>query len=384
MKETQDVVIVGAGIAGASAAYHLAKLGTKKITVIEAYKAGGLYSIVSAAMTMHQNGIPELTELAKLSIQSYKNFKGETGCDVGFNLTGSLLFSTTAAGAEKLKDYTRAMAAVGVESSYLTNSDDIAKRAKLLDVTGVTAASYCGLDGYVDASRVLKFYFREAVRLGVRICEETKVVEVLKEDGAIAGVKTNSGEIIYTRTLIDCAGCYSKDLGLLAGVAIPIKSNKRDLAVIRPLRLIDYKFPILEYLEEGWYFRPFRKLINLVLVGVAPSRWIEDEDRKPHPSFTPGGLSAAKDYIKARLPSLSPFLFVNGRSGYRPMLETGVSDGLPIVGESETLKGYFASTAWGEWGITLGSIGGQLISQIVLGQKTAVDTKPFSPSRFEL
>jgi len=51
------------------------------------------------------------------------------------------------------------------------------------------------------------------------------------------------------------------------------------------------------------------------------------------------------------------------------MLEISVSDGLPIIGESKKIKGYFASTAWGEWGITLGSIGGELISQIVLGQK---------------
>lgn len=100
MKMTQDIVIVGAGIAGASACYHLAKLGAKKITIIEAEKAGGLYSIVSAAMVTHQNGINKLTELAKFSIQSYKNFKDETGHDVGFKETGSLLFSTTKEGAE--------------------------------------------------------------------------------------------------------------------------------------------------------------------------------------------------------------------------------------------------------------------------------------------
>ena len=158
MKKTQDIVIVGAGIAGASAAYHLAKLGAKKITIIEAYKAGGLYSIVSAAMLMHQNGIRRLTELAKLSIRSYKNFKEETGYSVDFNETGSLLFSTTLTGAKKLKDYTRSMSSVGVGSSYLTRPYDIAQKAKLLDVTNITAASYCSLDGYVDASRVMKFY----------------------------------------------------------------------------------------------------------------------------------------------------------------------------------------------------------------------------------
>lgn len=383
MKKTQDVVIVGAGIAGASAAYHLAKLGVKKITVIETYKVGGLYSIVSAAMLMHQNGISKLTELAKLSIQSYKNFKEETGHDVDFNETGSLLFSTTLMGAKTLKDYTRSMSSVGVESSYLTKPYDIEQKAKLLDVTDITAASYCSLDGYVDASRVMNFYFREAIRMGVKILEKTKVVSVLKEGGAVAGVRTNFGESIYTRTLIDCAGCYSKDLGVLAGVNIPIKANKRDLAVIRPLRLMDNKFPILEHLEEGWYFRPFRKFfIDLVLIGVAPSMWIADQDRKPHPRFDREGVLAAINYIHTRLPSLSPFLFVNGRSGYRPMLKAGVNDGLPIIGESKSLKGYFASTAWGEWGITLGSIGGKLISQLVLGQKTTVDTNPFSLSRF--
>lgn len=385
MKNIQDVIIVGGGIAGASAAYHLSKLGIKKVTIIEAYRAGGLYSIVSAAMLMHQNGIPELTELAKLSIQKYKNFKEKTGCDVDYNETGSLLFSTTNSGAKTLKNYVNVMSSAGLRCSYLTKSDDINKKAKLLDVTGIKAASYCNSDGYVDASRVMKFYFREAKKMGTRILENTQVVDILEEKGVVIGVETDSGEKIHTRTLVDCAGCYSKDLGELAGINIPIKASKRDLAVIKPIRFINNNFPILENIEDGWYFRPFTfmKLINLVLVGVAPSRWIEDKDRKPHPNFNWGGISMTKEYIGVRLPKLNPFLFVNGRSGYRPMLEFNVSDGLPIIGESKTLKGYFASTAWGEWGITLGAIGGELISQLVLGKKTTVDTKPFSLSRFE-
>ncbi|MDO8609146.1 MAG: FAD-dependent oxidoreductase, partial [bacterium] len=258
MKKIQDIIIIGAGIAGASAAYHLAKLGAKKITVIEAYKAGGLYSIVSAAMLMHQNGIPILTKLAKLSVESYKYFKNETGCDVDFNETGSLLFSTTSSGAKILKSYTEAISSVGLKCSYLTKSYDIEQKAKLLDVSGIKAASYCDADGYVDASRIMKFYFREAKKMGVTILENTNVVEVLKEDGEVSGVRINSGEIIYTRTLVDCAGCYSKDLGQMAGINIPIKASKRDLAVVRPLRLIDYTFPILENIEDGWYFRPFK------------------------------------------------------------------------------------------------------------------------------
>lgn len=385
MNNTQDIVIVGAGIAGASAAYHLAKLGAKKITVIEAYKAGGLYSIVSAAMLMHQNGIPKLTELAKFSIEGYKNFKKETGCDVDYNETGSLLYSTTTIGAKTLKNYYQAMSSVGLKCAYLTKSQDIVKKAKLLDVTGIKAASYCEADGYVDVSRVMKYYFQEAKKMGAKILENTQVIAVLQEKGAVVGVETDAGEKIYTRTLIDCAGCYSKDLGEMAGVNIPIKASKRDLAVIKPLRMLDFKFPILEDLDDGWYFRPFTfmKLINLVLIGVAPSKWIEDKDRKPHPNFNWGGVLPTCRYTKIRLPKLNPFLIVNGRSGYRPMLEASVSDGLPMIGKSKTVKGYFTSTAWGEWGITLGFIGGKLISQLVLGRKTTVDTKPFSPSRFD-
>lgn len=135
------------------------------------------------------------------------------------------------------------MSSVGVESSYLTKSTEIAKKAKLLSVKGITAASYCPLDGYVDTSRIMKFYFREAKKRGVTILGNTKVVCVLKENGAVVGVKTDKGETIYTNTLVDCAGSYSNDLGKLAGVNIPIKASKRDLTVIRPLRFINYTFP---------------------------------------------------------------------------------------------------------------------------------------------
>jgi len=199
------------------------------------------------------------------------------------------------------------MNSVGVKALYLTKLKDIAKKAKILNVTGIKAASYCESDGYINASLVMKFYFREAKKMGVKILEKTKVVDVLKENGQLLGWKLIPGKRFIQEHLSIVPVVILRSWNVSWG-HIPIKASKRDLAVTRPLRFINYKFPVIEYLEEGWYFRPFRKFfIDMVLIGVAPSRWIEDKDRKPHPSFDWKGILTAWRYIKSQLPNLILF-----------------------------------------------------------------------------
>lgn len=66
------------------------------------------------------------------------------------------------------------------------------------------------------------------------------------------------------------------------------------------------------------------------------------------------------------------------------MIDPKYSDNLPIIGPVKRIEGYFNNCGYGEFGITLAPIGGELISQIILNQKTEVDTKPFLLSRFNL
>lgn len=380
MKKTANIVIIGAGISGSSAAFHLAKMGAKNIVILEAFTSGGLYTSASAAMLMHQTGVKETTELAKFSIQKYLNFEKEIGEKVHFNKTGSVLFSTTDQGFKKLQEYISIQTKLGIPTEKWSGSQIEHATDNLISGNGVMFASYCPLDGYIDARKVVQAYLSQAIKLGAKLYENSRVVAIAQKNGKIAGVETENGRKLETEIVLDCAGGFSKDIGRMVRVYIPIKNNKRNLAILKPSSKIEKNFTIVEDFDEGWYFRPFQ---DNVLVGVCPTEYIDDERREFHPSFDKDRLPEIKKYVAIRAPKLFPVHLVGGGAGYRPMLDPDYSDGLPILGLVPKVKGYYTSSAWGEFGITLGPIGGELIAQIILNKQTTVDTKPFLLSRFD-
>ncbi len=377
MKNTADVVIIGAGIIGPSTSYYLAKNGVKNVVILDTYSAGGMATNASAAMIMHQTGVEETTKLAKLSINKYKNFKEEVGADIEFKRNGSIIYSTTNLG----KDLLQKQAVMQNRCDVLTkiiDSSFIEKKSKgLISGNGLKSGIYAPEDAYINASFAVNAYLSRAKEKGLRIQEQTKVTKIVIDKNKVSAVETEKGERIYTDTVINCAGVYAEDIASTIGIKIPIKASKKCLGIIKNA---EYKyFPIMEDYDSGWYFRPHSKGI---LVGFGMGKWIEDDHREEFPKFELQKMKELRSYLKHLAPQLMPAELLSGWAGYRPMIDPQYKDALPIIGAVDGIKGYFNNCGYGEFGITLAPIGGELISQIIMNQPNSVDIKPFLLSRF--
>lgn len=380
IKKTADIVIIGAGIIGPSTAFHLSQAGVRNITIIDAFTAGGLATRATAAMLMHQTGVKETTKLAKLSIAKYKNFQDELGVDIKLVNNGSIIFTTTQVGKEKIEQQAIMQNSLGVKTEVVDSMFIENKTRKLINGKDILCGIYCSCDGYINANLAVHGYLKKVKENGAQIMENTRVTKIILDKNEVEAIEIDRGEKIYTNTVINCAGAWAKDVAHSMGLTVPIKANKKNVAVLENNQF-KFQFPIMEDFDFGWYYRPINEGI---LVGFGFGDWVEDKDRVPFPTFDTQKIDNLKKYIRVRSPRLSDSIkIIYTNAGYRPMIDPKFGDGLPIIGPAGGIKGYFNNCGYGEFGITLAPIGGELISQVILDKPTTIDIKPFLLSRFK-
>lgn len=330
-------------------------------------------------MVMHQTGVAETTELAKLSIDKYKKLKDELGIDIGLVNNGSIIFTTTQAGKEKIEKQAIMQNSVGVKTEVVNNKFIEKETRKLINGKDILCGIYCSGDGYINASLAVAGYLQKAKEGGTRIIENTIVTKIILKNNEVKAVETDKGDIIYTDAVVNCAGAWAKDVADLIGLKVPIKANKKNVAVLENNQF-KFQFPIVEDFDFGWYYRPINEGI---FVGFGFGDWVEDKDRVSFPPFDTEKVNALKKYIATRSPRLSENInIIYTNAGYRPMIDPKFGDNLPIIGPVDGIKGYYNNCGYGEFGITLAAIGGELIAQVILGKPTTIDIKPFLLSRF--
>ncbi len=386
MATAADIVVIGAGIHGASVAYNLARrLPDAHVVVLDRANAAAGATAASAAMLMHQTDDKDTTRLAHLSIDRYRSLAETLRVDIGLQQTGSILFSTTTQTSERLVELAEYQQSLGVATKVIDGSEAEALSDGLLSRTGIVTATYCESDGYVIAPAVVRGYLDYATSHGMTFRQHTAACGLVIENGHVAGVQLAGDEIIDTSCVVNCAGSRAREVGLWADVELPIKRSHRNMLLLKASKPNHQTFPIIEDVDTGWYFRQHPEG---VLMGVGPTNWLDDDRASCDATYDPSYEDAATDYLGERAPSLLPFSKIRTWAGSRPMLDPVVVrvregvDGHPIVGGVAEVGGFYLSCAWGAFGVTLAPIGGELAAQAVCGQKPTVDVAPFSWARF--
>jgi 4-methylaminobutanoate oxidase (formaldehyde-forming) len=206
-----QVVIIGGGVIGCSVAYHLTKLGWKDIVLLERAK-------LTAGTTWHAAGLivsggftGETTiEMAKYTRELYARLGEETGQDTGFRRIGYLI---TASNEERLinlrrkAEFTRGHD-IPIEE---ISPSEIKQLWPLLHTDDLLAGFYNALDGRANPVDTTISLAKGARMGGAQIWEETKVTDILKDNGAVSGVITNRGEI-KAKYIQNCISIYAKRL----------------------------------------------------------------------------------------------------------------------------------------------------------------------------
>ena len=153
--------------------------------------------------------------------------------DIEFEQTGYLIVAANEKEAAQFKKNVALQNSLGIPSVYLTPEEakDIVPH---IDTSQFVAATFCPKDGHLNPFHTTEAYALAAERLGVTILKHTKVVGVEVKNGKIEAVNTTQGRIA-TPIVVNAAGGWSKEIGAMAGIDIPIYVQRHQILVTEPL-----------------------------------------------------------------------------------------------------------------------------------------------------
>ena len=371
MTDTADVIVIGAGVQGASLAFHLASRGASVIVLEKATAASGATGRSSGLVRIYYDLLAE----ARLAWESYgwfADWEARVGGECGFTRTG-FAWIEPAERLERVRANSASHRALGVDSSVL-DADGIRELFPALEVDDEVAA-YEPASGYADPFMTAAGFLSAAKQRGARLVPGAEVGAIRTAGGRVIGADTNRGPV-DAPVIVDAAGAWAGHVASLVGLDIPIRVWRHDTGYLGVPSTVARPIPVVIANANGMYFRPEGS--DMVLIGLEDDNQIGGSADRETSEARPDFRDRAAERIIRRVPSLIDGTFRTSHSGQdgltpdqRPMLGAMGPDGFYLdCGHSGT--GFKTAPAVG-----LG------MSELILdGASSTVDLAPFAPRRF--
>jgi sarcosine oxidase subunit beta len=363
-----DVVIVGGGVVGTSAAFHLAEAGAEVVLLERGQLAGGSTSKAAGGLRAQFSDTLNI-EIAKRSLAAYKRFGERPGWEIDYEEIGYLFVLTTETEVATFARSVELQNALGVPSRMVSPEEAIAI-SPLLAGEDILAASYCATDAHATPEAVVQGYASGARRHGAHIAVSTPVEAIEVVDGVIQRVRTPRGDVA-TGTVVCAAGAWSRACGELAGVALDVTPLRRQVLFTAPLPDLPARLPLTIDFATGFYFhREGRGL----LFGMA------DPDEQPGFSTetTDDWIPALVAVAERRAPRIATAPIQGGWAGLYDMSP----DHNAMIGEAKEVSRFLYATGFSGHGFLQGPATGEILRDLVLGRAPFVDVAPLSAERF--
>jgi sarcosine oxidase, subunit beta len=370
-----DIVIIGAGVMGASVAYHLAQRGGGNVLVLERFGASGLGSTGKATGGFRCQFTTEVyVRLSLLARERLRHFREEFGVDAGYRPVGYLFMVKTASQLQALRAAMDVQRAAGLREVYEVSPDDIRRLSPEVRADDLIGGVFGPTDGYIVPLEIMRGFIEAARRLGVRFEYDAGWVECLAERGRIVGVRTERGTV-ETRRVVNAAGPWASLVARTAGVEVPVSPLRRQTAITQPFPRLPADTPMTINVDDGFHFR--------VRDGRAWLLWPQDTpaadpfDTTFDRRWLPGVLERAYD----RVPCFREVEIDLDRC-YCGLYEMS-PDKHALVGPSPGVEGLYLINGSSGHGVMHSAVLGQLLTEIMLdGRAHTLDIRALRPSRF--
>jgi sarcosine oxidase subunit beta len=372
--DTADVIVIGAGVNGASTAFHLARAGVKRVVVIErGFLAAGATGKSGALVRTNYGNEPE-TRLALESLNYFKHWDDIVGGDCGYQPRGLLFFS----GPEYQQDLEKNLRLhreLGINTRIITPAE-----AKELDpslnVEDVTEIGYEPESGYADPNATTYGFVRAARTLGVEFRLETSVTRVLVEGERVKGVETTKG-ILEAPVVILAAGAWANQLLTPLGIDLGLEPRRARVVVFR--WAYDRSPQHLTYLDRinQMWARPIDN--NCTLVGVDTEELLPGDPNAYAEGVEQQYINLCREQLAKRFPAMR---YSALRGGWACMLMFS-QDRHPLIGALPPYEGLYGMLGDSGTSFKTGPAIGRCLAELVTeGRATTVDLTPFRPTRF--
>jgi sarcosine oxidase subunit beta len=370
---TADIVILGAGVMGASIAFHLAQRKAGKIVVIDKGHVGqGGSGRSSALVRMHYSYPPEV-RLALVSLQMFQNWRDVVGTEGDFRKTGFVRIVHPGEG-DCLKLNIDMQRKLGVNVN-LIDRHELKELEPDWQVDEVELAAYEPDSGYGDGAGVANDFLTRARELGVTYLSKTQAVEFLIEDGRVRGVRTDQGEIAAP-IVVAATGPWTRPLFQKVGIDLPIENEYHQVAILK--NAPDMRGGGCACIDSvsATYFRSDAH--DKFLIGDFYGQRPVDPDNFPQRA-SDDGLEEIIERASHRIPKLENAEVMRGVTGVYDM----TPDSRPLLGEVSGVTGLHICAGFSGMGFKISPAIGLAMSELLLdGRGKTVDISSFCPGRF--
>lgn len=364
-----SVVIIGGGVMGLSTAYHLARAGVPDVVLVERDEFGSGSTCKAAGGVRAQFSDAVNIEIGLRSLRAFETFEETFGQDIDLHQVGYLFLLDTTEQVEAFQKSVALQNEIGVPSRLLEVAE-AAALSPLISTNGLLAAAYSPTDGHCTPESVVAGYAAAARRAGVRLIRHCAVIAIGSSGGSLTEVVTEQGPI-RTDTVICTAGAWSRDLGAMAEVDLPVEPLRRQILTTEPMPGLDPRTPFTIDFSTSFYFH-----------GEGQGLLLGMSDPHETPGFrldpSDGWLDGLAAAVERRAPAIGE---VGLRPGWAGLYEM-TPDHNALIGEAANVSRFLYATGFSGHGFLMGPAVGEIMRDLFLGQTPVVDVSSLTAERF--
>ncbi|GMH54999.1 hypothetical protein TrLO_g10015 [Triparma laevis f. longispina] len=388
-------VIVGGGVIGSSLAYHLSKYhkAAGSIVLLEAQKVTSGTTWHAAGLVGSTRNTSAETRLSVVGTEMYQTLKDETGLDPGFKRSGSVNVARTKDRMHNFHRTTNKINSFGLEAKILTPEE--VHEAYTSPIDGICAMKTDDIvggihipgDGAGSPTDLTQALLRGAKNRNVEVFEDKRVRSFGKseDESTVTSVTLDSGETIEAENVVLCAGQWSRQVGALAGVNVPLHSAEHFYATTQnEIEGIWNMMPVCRDPDALIYMREWG---NTLLFGGF------EEQSKPWGSKAEGNVPEDFEFslleddwdhfyslfegAMERVPALetAELKLLNGPESFTP-------DGNYILGEAPELKNFYVCAGMNSSGIASAGGAGKALADWIVNKSPQMELAPVDIRRF--
>jgi len=363
-----QVLIIGGGVVGVSIAFHLAEAGVTDVLLLEARALGSGSTCKAAGGVRAQFSDRVNIELGVRSLEAFRAFGTRPGGQIDMHEVGYLFLLDDAATVAAFGQNIALQNELGVPSR-LVSPAEAAHLSPLISTDGLIAAAYSPSDGHCTPESVVLGYATAARTLGARLVTNTAVTGIEMTGDSF---QVQAGQhSVHTETVICAAGAWSAEVGSWVGAHLPVTPLRRQIVVTEPIEGLPPKLPMtIDFSTSLYFHREGRGL----LVGMS------DPEEKPgfRLSRSDDWLPRLSSAMNRRAPALADYGIASGWAG----LYEVTPDHNGLIGETAPAGRFLYATGFSGHGFLMAPAVGEVVRDLYLGRRPAVDVTPLDAGRF--
>lgn len=373
MSETADVIIIGAGVHGASLAFHLAQRGVKATVLEKRFLGAGATGRSSGLVRMHYDTEVD-SRLAWVSFQYFRNWAEMVGpSNCGFTRTGFIQIVARES-ADALRKNVAMHQQIGIPALVIT-ADDVRRLAPSFATDDFDIAAYEPESGYAMPSDTAAGLMSAARERGARLAQGCSVNGIRLVGGRVAGVETSQG-VFSAPVVVNAAGAWAGQINKMAGLNLPFDTWRHDtMFVVRPPEVGPAHPAVIDFPGE-LYFRPEG---GLTLVGLEDGNPLGESPDANADHARPGFVERAIERICGRVPLMERGALHSAHGGY-----DGITpDQRPMLGAAGP-DGFYLDCGFSGTGFKIAPAVGLCMAELIVdGAAKTVDVSSLTPARFD-